>query len=256
MALRTAQSTTHAGRSAARLMDARVLAVTLFAATGLSGCSGGGDDQPESFSDGTAAEIRDAVVDDMGKLSSVRLAGTATVEGQPITLDVHMDTEGNCVGSIVLKGGRAQLVNTPSESYLRGNGPFWRNTSQTPAQGEAMVRTVGSKWVRMGAGAGDFSSFCDLDQVVSSIGEESQAVDKGDFGQVDGQGAVSLTKPGSVGGTDTVWVAAEGRHYILKLETVGGEEPGSFTLTDHDQPVDVHIPDRSEVVDLPETPEE
>ena len=90
----------------------------------------------------------------MEKLTSVRMAGTAQVEGQPVSIDVHMDTEGNCVGSIVLKGCRAQLINTPTESYLRGNAPFWRNTSQTPAQGEAFVQKVGSKWVRMGADAG------------------------------------------------------------------------------------------------------
>lgn len=250
MALRTAQSATHAGRSAVRVLAFRVVSVTLLAVPGVSGCSDDGADKPGSFSDGTAAEIRDAVVADMGKLASVRMAGTAQVEGQPITLDVQMDTEGNCVGSIVLKGGRAQLINTPTESYLRGNGPFWRNTSQTPAQGEAFVRKVGSKWVRMGAGAGDFTTFCDLDQIVSGIGEESTGVEKGDFGQVAGRGAVSLTKPGSVGGTDTVWVAADGRHYILKLETVGGEEPGSFTLTEHDQPVDLRIPEQAEVVDL------
>jgi len=241
MALRIARSATHA---------VRLTVICVLTAAVLAGCSDDGEDSPESFSDGSAAEIRDAVIADMEKLTSVRMAGTASVEGQPVTLEVHMDTEGNCVGSIVLKGGRAQLINTPTESFLRGNGPFWRNTSQTPAQGEAFVRKVGSKWVRMGSGAGGFGSFCDLDQIVSSISEESTAVDKGDFGEVDGVGAVSLTKPGSVGGTDTVWAAAEGRHYILKLETVGGDEPGSFTLTDHDEPVDVRIPDGSDVVDL------
>lgn len=251
MALRAAHSATHAGRSAVR-----VLGVTLLAVAGFSGCSDGGADDSGSFSDGTAAEIRDAVVADMEKLSSVRMAGTAQVEGQPITLDVQMDTDGNCVGSIVLKGGRAQLINTPTESYLRGNGPFWRNTSQTPAQGEAFLKKVGSKWVRMGAEAGGFGSFCDLDQIVSGVEEESTGVQKGDFGEVEGQGAVSLTKPGSAGGTDTVWVAADGRHYILKLETVGGDEPGSFTLTGHDQPVDIQIPEQAEVVDLPDNPEE
>ena len=256
MALRAAQSATHAGGSAVRVPGVTLVGVTLLAVAGLSGCSDDSADRSGSFEDGTAAEIRDAVVADMEKLSSVRMAGTAQVEGQPITLDVHMDTEGNCVGSIVLKGGRAQLINTPAESYLRGDRPFWRNTSQTPAQGEAFVRKIGSKWVRMGAGAGDFTSFCDLDQIVSGIGEGSTGVEKGNFGRVDGRGAVSLTKPGSVGGTDTVWVAADGRHYILKLETVGGDEPGSFTLSGHDQPVDLQIPDRSEVVDLPDTPEE
>ena len=256
MALRAAQSVTHAGRSAVRVLGVTLPVVTLLAVAGLSGCSDDGADQPGSFEDGTALEIRDAVVADMEKLSSVRMAGTAQVEGQPITLDVQMDTDGNCVGSIVLKGGRAQLINTPTESYLRGDAEFWRSTSQTPAQGAAFVKKVGSKWVRTGAEAGGFSSFCDLDQIVSGIGEESTRVEKGNFGRVDGQGAVSLTKPGSVGGTDTVWVAAEGRHYILKLETVGGDEPGSFTLSEHDQPVDLQIPDGSEVVDLPETPEE
>jgi len=253
MALRAAQSATHAGGSAGGVLGVTLLAL---AVVGLSGCSDDSTDKPGSFSDGTAAEIRDAVVADMERLASVRMAGTAQVEGQPITLDVQMDTDGNCVGSIVLKGGRAQLINTPTESYLRGNGAFWRNTSQTPAQGAAFVRKVGSKWVRMGAGAGGFTSFCDLDRITSGISEQSTGIEKGNFGQVEGQGAVSLTKPGSVGGTDTVWVAAEGRHYILKLETVGGEEPGSLTLSGHDQPVALQIPDGSEVVDLPETPEE
>jgi len=250
MTLADARSATSPGGSPGRVRVAAYVVVGLLAGAGLVGCSDDGDDAPESFSDGTAVEIRDAVVDDMGKLTSVRMAGTATVEGQPVTLDVQMDTDGNCVGSIVLRGGRAELINTPTESYLRGNGAFWRNTSQTPAQGEAFVRKVRSKWVRTGKAAGGFSSFCDLDQLVASIGAESSNVDKGDFGKVGEVGAVSLSKPGSVGGTDTVWVAAEAPHYILKLETVGGEEPGSFTLTDHDQPVDVHIPDRTEVVDI------
>jgi hypothetical protein len=250
MTLADARSATFPGGSRARVRAAAYLVTGLLATGGLVGCSDDGEDEPESFSDGTAVEIRDAVVDDMEKLTSVRMAGTATVEGQPVTLDVQMDTDGNCVGSIVLRGGRAELINTPAESYLRGNGAFWRNTSQTPAQGEAFVRKVGTKWVRTGTDAGGFGSFCDLDQLLSSIGAESSNVDKGDFASVGGVGALSLSKPGSAGGTDTVWVAAEGPHYILKLETIGGEEPGSFLLTDHDQPVDVHVPDRSQVVDL------
>lgn len=227
-----------------------LLAICLLPGAALTACSDDGDDPPESFSDGTAAEIRDAVVADMEDLSSVRMAGTATVEGQPVTIDVQMDTEGNCLGSIKLRGGSAQLINTPEESYLLGDASFWRNTSQTPAQGKAVAREIGSKWVRMGEGAGGFSSFCDLDVIIASIREDATGVDKGDFGQVGGVGAVSLTKAGSAGGTVTVWVAAEDPHYILRLETVGGDEPGSFDLSDHDQPVDVHTPDASDVIDL------
>jgi hypothetical protein len=230
------------------------VALCLLLAVPLTGCSGGDDEPRASFSDGTAAEIRDDVVADMEELSSVRMVGTATVEGQPVTIDVHMDTDGNCVGSIDLRGGTARLINTPTASYLQGDAPFWRNTSQTPAQGIAVAREVGAKWVRLGEGPGGFSSFCDLDQLVSSLREESTGVEKGEFGRVGGVGAVSLTKAGSAGGTVTVWAAAEGPHYILRLETVDGEEPGSFDLTDHDQPVEVEIPAASEVIDLDKLP--
>ncbi len=71
---------------------------------------------------------------------------------------------------------------------------------------------------------------------------------KGEETTVDGANVVEvITKDGDE--TNTALVATEGEHYILEVTNEGGDEPGSFTLSKFNEPVDAEAPD--DAVELP-----
>ena len=82
-----------------------------------------------------------------------------------------------------------------------------------------------------------------------SDAEEAKDPTVGDVVEYDGQQALQLvTEQDS--GTTTVWVAAEGAHYILRMENVGETEPGTITMTDFNEPLEVEAPAEDDYIDL------
>jgi hypothetical protein len=114
-----------------------------------------------------------------------------------------------------------------------------------------MNEQAGGKWVRTPRSMGYFAPFCDLDELLDQVlaGDPTSA-EKGEETDVEGQRAIALTADVSGGGTSTMWVASDAPHYLLKIETVGGDDPGVFTFSGYDEPVDVPIPPAEEVIDL------
>lgn len=69
--------------------------------------------------------------------------------------------------------------------------------------------------------------------------------------EVNGTQAVKLTKK-SGGETMTMYVASQGKPYILKVTTEGGSKPESTTFSDYDQKVAPEQPPAGDTVDLKE----
>lgn len=66
---------------------------------------------------------------------------------------------------------------------------------------------------------------------------------------VDGQKALKLAKPvGSDDETTTVYVAAEGPPYLLKIVKTRGETPGTTTYSHYNRPVEAKAPPAKDVV--------
>ena len=206
------------------------------------------------FADGSVEEIKDAAIADMKALESMTMEGTLTQEAGELELTLSMDTGGNCLGSITQAGGTAEFLGADGDFFLKGDEAFWRASSD-PAKADAVVKLVGGKWVDMGADGGGFSELCDLTSFIDDLAEDDpddaeKEFTVGDETTVDGENVVEvLTKDGEE--TTTALVATEGEHYILKVTNEGGDEPGSFTLSGFDEPVDATAPD--DAVKLPKT---
>lgn len=244
-------------RAAARL-SAAVTALVLGA--GAVGCGGGSPDEGPAPEETTAAdpdfvalsadEIRDRVLEDMTALESLTLSANFTNDGEELTFELSLDTDGTCAGTMAVGDGTAEILSVDGTSYLRGDEAFWEAT--TGGQGAIIASMVGDRWAAMPTGQGGFESVCDLDALLEGLdtaGDAGPELTKGEEQEIDGEPALELRAEDDRGAS-RLWVAtsADG-HYILRLEREGGDA-GMITLSDFDEPVDVEVPDEDQVVDL------
>ncbi|MFN8195535.1 MAG: hypothetical protein U0R80_14790 [Nocardioidaceae bacterium] len=215
-----------------------------------SGSDAADSSAAEDFAGQSGKEIKDAVVADMKELDSLAMSAEVNANGQAIQLDLAMDTDGQCVGTVGMQGGTAQIMSVGGDLYMKGDEDFWKATAGD--QADAVIALIGDRWAKQ-AGTGGFGSFCDLDGLLSSFeddGSDSEDPTVGDVEDLDGQQAVKLSSKDSSGDDVAVWVSAEDPHYILKLETSSASDPGTVTLSDFNEPVDVEAPAEDEYVDL------
>jgi hypothetical protein len=218
---------------------------TTAALTGCGSSDGGGD-----FADQSAEKIESQVKADMKSASSLTMSGSVTDDDGETAIDLAVDTEGSCVGTLGRDGAEAQVLSVDGASYLKADEEFWG--SQGGAQASQLTALLGDKWAKLPSGDGEFAEFCDLDNFLEQFFEESDDDDpkmtKGDVTEVDGQDALELVSTED-DTTTTAWVAVDGKHYILKIEREG-DDSGSFTFTDFNEEVDAEVPAEDEVVDL------
>ena len=216
-------------------------AIGIATAVTLAGCGG------SSFADESAADIVKAASADMAELKSVTIAADITTDGQGITLDLALDTDGNCTGSVGVGEGTAEVLSVDGESWFKADEAFYRE--QTGEQADQLIDIVGDNWVA--DPNGQFSSFCDLDELLKEIGDPENVEDAEKDGteDVDGDEAVKII--GSEEGTETTaFVATDEPHYILKVAVTGDDE-GEATFSGFDEDVDAEAPAEDEIVELP-----
>ncbi len=210
----------------------------------LAGCGGG-----NNFAEQPAADIQKAAVADMKALDSVTMEGKLTQGDTELGLELSLNTDGDCTGSLTQGDGTAQLVSTGGKSYLKGDEAFWTGTAGGADQGKAILAVLGDKWALFPQSTGGFAEICDLDQLLSSLGDGKSKLTKGDVSDVDGEEVVAVTSKADDG--DTVAKVATGdKHYILEISKDGGTDSGSFSFSKFDEPVDVQAPAEDQVVDL------
>lgn len=241
-------------------MKSTILAAGVLGATALlTGCGGdddgggskGGGDA-SSFTDQSAVDIVTEAKDAMGTLESVKVSGSIDSDGEEIALDLAMNTEGTCEGSVSLDGANLELLGVDGTTWFKPDEAFWRQ--QAGEQADMVMKTVGDRWVVVPAGEGGFSELCDLDslldQMLSDGDEDEDSYEKGDVEDVDGTEAIAITNVDAEDGDSIGYVAVEGEHYLLKMEQKDTDEPGSITFSDFDAELAVEPPADDEVFDL------
>ena len=220
-----------------------MLAVGVGAIALLSGC--GGND----FAEGSADSIVEAASADMKELSSLRMEGELTSNDQDITIDLALNTDGDCQGSIGVMGGTAEIIQQDGTSWFKPDQAFWEATAAE--QADQIVQLVGDKWVVLPEGDDSFTSFCDLDTLLEDLsdGPESDTT-KGDTEEVDGQDTVIIKSTSDQGDPVQAWIATDAPHHILKMEVTQGDEPGTITFSDFDADLQIDAPAESDTIDL------
>ncbi|MFD7797328.1 hypothetical protein [Streptomyces sp. NPDC059759] len=217
---------------------------------GLAAC-GGGDG--EAFKGKSADEVAAQAVKATRQAESMHLKGSAQQKsGDSLALDIAVDSEKNCEGTIKQQGATAQVRHKSATLYLKGDEKYWRSSLKQQGDADKIVPKVAGKWVKMPAGDDQLTGLCDKQGLLAALDEdksERKGMSKDGSASVDGTQAVKLTKK-SGGKTLTMYVASEGKPYILKVTTTGGSAPESTTFSDYNKPVEPEQPPAGDTVDL------
>lgn len=204
------------------------------------------------FEELTAAQIQEAVVQDMSAVTSLRMKGTGDVGGTPTRIDVRLDQAGNCVQWMSGADGTSWTRTDGVTAYLKGDWKFWFRHNDTKEAARRMIDAVGGRWAKYPKGSGrGISPFCQLDQVTGGLFPEGigVGVTKGEVRTVLGQRAIRIEVRHD-DQVDHFWIATEGEHHVLRLRTTGGTDQKSLTLSEYGEKLGDVLPRKGQYVDL------
>ncbi|MCX5205184.1 hypothetical protein OG897_27470 [Streptomyces sp. NBC_00237] len=228
---------------------------------GVSGCAdadapGSAGSDKKTFDGQSPDQIADASVTATKKADSVRIRTEATANGRSAASDYVVDTQGNCQGTNTQQDAKAELRRVDSVTYLKGNQQYWEallKQQGSGAKGKKAAATFQDKWVKLPpAEAKATQAGCDKDAVIALLDRdksERKGMTRAKDTELDGKDSAVLQKKTAQGETITMYVAAEGEPYVLKVEQKGGKAPMTTTFSDYGKPVDAKAPPAGEVVD-------
>lgn len=149
--------------------------------------------------------------------------------------------------------GEAELVKVDDTIYMKYDEAFVRAQSKDSSKEEAdmLVDMLAYKWTKTSATAEDskdIASFCDLDTVLADFKDVNSDATRGKAAKVDGTPAIVLNEKD---GKDryTLYVATDGKPYLLRVVSKSADEPSDLTLTDYNKPVPAEAP-KGKIIDL------
>lgn len=198
----------------------------------------------DALADMTPTQIRDEVVAAMAQVKSLNMDGTLEAEG--MSMDISMDTEGRCQGTMEVQGGRADIVSDGTDMYMKGNEEFWIASSGEENPEQFLLDMFTDKWVRMANSAASTEEFCDLDTMLEEFVGSSGAPDFTVDGTTTHNGTQAVRLAGDDGGT--MLVANYAPYHLLEMVDVG-DEAGEFTFSRYNEELKLEIP--KDYVDIP-----
>ncbi|KUJ37646.1 hypothetical protein PV336_26640 [Streptomyces sp. MI02-2A] len=236
------------------------LCLAAAATAGLTGCLPGqntADDKPKGpFAGMTGGEIADRAVKATTAATSLRIKGDVPDDESAgtIRIDMALNKKGECAGTMSMSGqGNADLVKSGDTVYMKYDEAFLRaqGKGESKADTDAVVAMMAGKWTKMsakGQDAKDIAGFCDLNTVLADARNVNSDATRGRTTTVDGTSAIVLEEKE---GSDryTLYVAAEGKPYLLKVTSTSKKDPGTIVFTDYEKPVPAVAP-KGDVLDL------
>ncbi|WP_328312414.1 hypothetical protein OG432_20515 [Streptomyces sp. NBC_00442] len=186
----------------------------------------------DPFAGRSAGQIFNDAMEENLKAPSLRLkADTTDAKDGPTQVDAAMDVKGDCTGTLRSGKDTITMIKAGKTVYVRPAGAHtWTKVPTSTADGKSMAQV------------------CDLNGLLDT--PDRRAVDtsakKGATTTVDGHPALVLTSRDGQE-RDTAYVATTGKHYLLKLVSVGGDDPGTLEFSDFGRPVHAVAPPKSQI---------
>ncbi|WP_189819098.1 hypothetical protein [Streptomyces olivaceoviridis] len=97
----------------------RTLAASVICATAAIGAAGCSDDESsdQPFKGQSADQVAAKAVTATRNAASLRMAGEVSAEGQPLTVDFHVDTQKNCKGRMAMEKGSADVIHAGQATF-------------------------------------------------------------------------------------------------------------------------------------------
>lgn len=242
----------HLGTRPAAWTAAIVLSVTG------SGVIGTGVAHAQDIDTLTAQQIADRARDALLDAHSMHLStrGDLGKGHTPMSLDLTLDRSGNCDGSVDLGNsqGSVLIVKRGNDVWVKPDADFWKN--QVPDGGPAFAAILNGRYMR--ASATDprlltLTKACDLDTFQKLVSDNAD----NDAGTLNKAARTTLGKASVVpltrmrGGTTlTLYVAATGRPYPLRLTLQGDGADATVNFSAFDKPVPTSTPPPQDSFDI------
>ncbi|MEV5972635.1 hypothetical protein [Streptomyces sp. NPDC051921] len=216
-----------------------------------------GDDAKATgpFGELSGPQILDKALDTTKAAKSMSLDISFKTADGPMKAYVSTDLQGQCAGTMTIgTTGTAELVRPADKAvYLRFDEAFLKDQAkgESPEVQEAVLKQLKGRWVKTDAkdaDAKEMLELCDLKALLGDFEQTTTGTVKGEETTLGGRKALVLTQTAG-DEKDTFYVATEGKPYLLKVVTTGGEEPGTIVLSDFDKPVVAKTPAKKDVVD-------
>ncbi|MFE7775020.1 hypothetical protein ACFU5O_14170 [Streptomyces sp. NPDC057445] len=241
----------HRFRVGTRVPAAATVAVTAALAVGGAAHA---DDDIESQS---ARQISERAEEAVRSATSVHITAKGDLDGAAPSgeLDLRLDREGNCTGSVSMGDeGSVEIIKRGETVWVKPDEAFWKN--QLPGAGEEAAEIVKGRYLRGttdDAMLSGLAEVCDLDAFLDSVSDARGAqvpLTKGRKTKVDGVDVIPVTGKHE-GRTATMYVATEGKPYPVRLNATGpGSKKATVVLSDYDKPVPSATPPADRSVDI------
>lgn len=235
----------------------RTLALVPCAATlGITSFAGTTTQDPDDIEDLPPTKIAERAFDATKGVDSLRIKGKVTSGPDQIRLDLALNSQGDCTGTIGVDEATARLIRAEGITYLKGDEAFWKAVDA----GSNVTNLLADQWLKAPdqvKGADELTGVCDLDNLLKVIPSRAAApgLTKGEVHEINGKSAIPVTrKDGNV--THRMDVATEGKPYILKITTTGSAKPETLTLSEFNKPVKAKAPPAEDVIDLEDLEEQ
>ncbi|UUU31386.1 hypothetical protein JIX56_16565 [Streptomyces sp. CA-210063] len=213
--------------------------------------------------DPSAQELSDRAQEALQDAKSVRLAltdksaGTETSSTQPTSMDLALDQDGNCAGSLDMgrDGGSVEIVKQDDEVWMKPDADFWK--AQIPgAEGEAAAELFKNRYIHGSTSDAllkGMADTCDLNAFQEGLtdddSDEAAPLKKGDETTVDGDEVVPVSQTED-GETTTLHITTDSDHHLVKATTKGDGSDITMTFTDYDEPVPSETPSADDSIDV------
>jgi hypothetical protein len=201
----------------------------------------------------SSEEIMQRVRTAMATVTSLRLSGTLSRNGQSMSMDLAADNNGNCTGTVATAdGGSVEIRHTGSQTWIKPDAAFWRHLAAQngkPERGDRAAKLFQGRYLTGSPddpGLKQITHSCDtVTHVAGALGKDGSPETKGPLTSVNGVPTVQLTgEDGSIG-----YIAAQGSPYVLRVRSTG-TDPSQIDLTDYNKPVVVDAPPADQVIDI------
>ncbi|MEU9321873.1 hypothetical protein [Streptomyces sp. NPDC048295] len=241
----------------------RRVAWTAAVVLGLTGSSllGGGAaraDNGNGIEKLTAQQISDRSRDALLSARSLHLSMRGDLGGDQssMTLELTLDRDGNCNGSVVLgqDQGSVRIVKRGDAVWVKPDANFWKN--QVPGDGSAFAAILHGRYMKGSASDPRLlgvTNGCDLDTFQKLVSDNANndrgTLNKGRKTTLDGAPVVPLTRMRD-GQTLMTYVAATGKPYPLRLTAQGGGADAVVDFSAFDKPVPTTTPPPDQTYDI------
>ncbi len=214
----------------------------------------GGDGGGSAIADLSPQEISQAAGEALVSVDSLRMTTVGDTSAIGFGMDLHLDTDGACQGSITQPGtGSVELLMSGEEVWMKPDTQFWE--TGMGATDPALISLLDGSYLYGSTSDPELSQMagtCSLDQFLSELDPASNSGENVTADpQTEHNGVPVIPLHEDDGGdVTTILVAAEGEPYPLLMRAEENGTPMEIEFSDFNEPVAFEEPPADQVLNI------